>query len=163
MALSEEEKRELLSFNTGEPIVVTPCDSSDDCDKYNIVIFVRTIADPTPQYIESVQLTILYSASYPNESPSVRLCKTQLFHPNFTGNGMWISNAIQDGETISKYLMRLIRTLQFKEIDIKNIADRNAMAWYNKHRNGGIFPTDQINYNAKPRISIIRVNEASTL
>ena len=159
MALSEQEKRELLSFNTGEPIVMTSCDSSDNYDRYNVVAFIRSITDSSPQYTKSVQLSIDFPFSYPDVSPIVCLNRTQLFHPNFTAKGVWLSNKIQVHESLSEYLMRLIRVIQFKEIDLECIANRNAMAWYNKHKDSELFPTDKINYNAKPRISIININE----
>ena len=159
MALTEQEKRELLSFNTGEPIVVTTCDSLNDYDEYSVIVFIRTITDPTPQYIKSVQLKIVFSKYYPNDPPIVRLFKTRLFHPNFSANGIWLCNAMRIKETISDYLMRLVRTMQFKEIDVECVADRNAMAWYNKMKSNDIFPTDKINYAIKPRISVIKIND----
>ena len=163
MILSKQEKQELLSYNSGEPIIVTPIATSDESEEYKITMFVRTIKNPTPRYIDSVQLKLSFFQSYPRIPPCVYLYKTHLFHPNFTTEGVWLGNVIRDKETISDYLMRLIRTIQFKEIDLSHIADRNAMAWYNRKKNGGIFPTDKINYSARPRISIFRVNESMTL
>lgn len=161
MALSEKERQELLSFNTGEPIIITPCDLADSSYKYNIVAFIRSIADPTPRYVKSVQMTITFPESYPADSPSVCLYKTQLFHPNFTVHGKWTDNSVRNDETLSDYLMRLIKTMQFKEINAETVADRNAMAFYHKNKDRGVFPTDKVNYNTKPRISIIRVNETT--
>lgn len=158
MALSEHIRNELLSFNSGEPIIVTPCSTNNDCALYSLTMFVRTIADPAPVFIKSVQLILRFPEAFPHDSPIVNLNNTQLFHPNFTADGEWASNSMAINETISDYIMRLVRNIQFKEIDMEHIANRNAMAWFNRKRDSGIFPTDIINYRYKPSITIYKIN-----
>jgi len=159
MVLPEQTIKELLSFNSGEPIIITPCSIDGDCKDYSVIAYVRTITNHTPAYINSVQLVMSFPISYPDESPNVKLNGTQLFHPNFTAEGQWVSNYLNPNETISEYIMRLTRTLQFKDIDKWNVGNRNAMAWYNRRKNDGTFPTDNIEYRAKPRISILRFGD----
>jgi hypothetical protein len=91
---------------------------------------------------------------FPNQSPTVRLLECELLHPNFAKSGEWTGSDLRTGELFEDYLLRLVRVLQYKEIDVDNIGDRNAMAWYNKHKNGTVFPTDSINYSPRPRIAI---------
>jgi hypothetical protein len=58
----------------------------------------------------------------------------QMFHPNFTATGEWPDDSTHTNETMEAYLIRLVKVLQLKEINTDKIADRNAMAWYNKNR-----------------------------
>lgn len=156
--LLEQTRREILSFCTGEPIIATLNTMAESFDEYHLLIFVRSISDYIPTYIQSVQLHLFLPVDYPATSPTVRLYKTKLFHPNFTASGEWADHIMRQGETMEEYLMRLIRVLQFKEVNEDKIADRNAMAWYNKNICNEIFPTDRINYNVKPRITINGIN-----
>ena len=154
----EQTRKELLSFCTGEPIIATLCNRSENLEEYHLLIYVRSISDFVPTYVQSIQLHFLLTANYPYEPPKVKH-KTNLFHPNFSASsGEWADNAVRQYETIEDYLLRLIRVLQFKEINADKVANRNAMAWYNKRLDSGLFPTDRINYNAKPRITIKNIN-----
>jgi hypothetical protein len=154
--LSPAQINELLSFTNGEPIIVTPV-IVEDLITYNLVIYVKTLADSKPTYISSVTANL--SLKPGNDIyPFVKLKDSVIFHPNFTIDGIWIDSNIKESETISDYLFRLVRVLQFKEINREHIGDRNAMAWYNKNSYSGIFPTDLINYHSKPHISIVKVN-----
>lgn len=159
----KQAKRELCSFCTGEPIIATLCAITENVEEYNLLIFVRSISDSIPTYIQSVRLHFFLPIKYPDASPVVKLYKTQLFHPNFSASGEWMDNIMRQDETLEDYLMRLIRVLQFKEINAEKVADRNAMAWYNKNIGSGLFPTDKINYNTKPRITVKKINDASSL
>jgi hypothetical protein len=161
MALSSKERQELLSFNTGEPIIVVPNNALEEYEAYMVVIYVRTVSDCKPSFVKSVQLKMKIPLAYPSESPLISLHGIKLFHPNFTADGIWLGSAIQENETISECLLRLVRTIQFKAINTEHIGNRNAMAWYNKMKDSDIFPTDKVNYHPKPRISIIRVNESA--
>lgn len=154
----EQTRKELLSFCTGEPVIATLCMAAESFDEYNLQVFVRSISDHAPTHIQSVRLHLILPIEYPDFPPIVKLYKTKLFHPNFSASGEWTDNIVRQAETIEDYLMRLIRVLQFKEINTDKVADRNAMAWYNRNINSGIFPTDRINYNKKPRIAIKRIN-----
>ena len=156
----EKVRREMLAFCTGEPIIVTLSTTAECFDEYNLLIFVRSISDYIPTYIQSVQLHLLLPIKHPDAAPIVKLYKTKLFHPNFSASGEWADNVMRQDETIADYLMRLIRVLQFKEINADKAADRNAMAWYNRNVGSKIFPTDRINYNVKPHISVKRINNA---
>lgn len=159
--LVEEVRREVLSFCTGEPIIATLSAETEDLDEYNLLIFVRSISDCTPTYLQSVRLHLFLPKKYPEVSPTVKLYKAKLFHPNFSASGEWMDNVMRQNETIEEYLMRLIRVLQFKEINVDKVADRNAMAWYNKNIDSGIFPTSGINYKVKPHIVIKKINNIS--
>jgi ubiquitin-protein ligase len=161
MSITVSQREELLSFNDGNPLIVTPHESSDCIESFNILAFVRTISSPAPKYISSVSLLLLVPATFPAETPAVQLSQCRTFHPNFTDDGRWLGSELENNESLSAYLMRLIRVLQYKEIDTENIANRNAMAWYNAHRGLGTFPTDPINYLLKPRIAIHRISEGS--
>ncbi|MDR0918193.1 MAG: hypothetical protein LBM93_02935 [Oscillospiraceae bacterium] len=148
---------ELLSFNSGEPIIVTPCGTEQNFN-YDLVIFVKTLTNTQPTFVSSVS-AVISLISQDGYYPFVKLKNTRIFHPNFTATGVWTGSNIMPSETVSDYLMRLVKVLQFKEIDVENIGNRNAMAWYNKNVSTGIFPTDPINYHTKSRISIIQVNQ----
>ena len=158
MLLNENQKNELLSFNDGKPIIVVPSTISDEINDFDLIIFVRTISQSIPTYVKSVRIRLSFSLHSPIEHPHVYLLQDQLFHPNFTAEGKWLSSELKCNEALSDYLMRLVRVLQFKEIDIENIANRNAMAWYNKNRGTGMFPTDIINYAVKTQITILNKN-----
>lgn len=159
MPITQEERKELLTYDNGKPIIITKNDRSETCEEYSLLVFVRTTASSTPEYVRSVSLRLLFPVDYPAESPSVFVRHGRLFHPNFTDDGQWVGSKIEDHESLSEYLMRLVRVLQYKEIDRNSIANRNAMVWYNKNKDSGLFPTDHINYSIKPRISIYRINE----
>jgi len=68
---------------------------------------------------------------------------------------------MKNGEGISDYMIRLVRAIQFQEVSSEYVADRNAMAWYNKRKESGLFPTDSTIYQPKPKIRIIKINESS--
>ena len=159
MPIIDRQRQDLLSFNNGKPLIITLRETTDGCDSFNVSVFVRTISSPTPKFTNSVSLMLSFPADFPTTSPIVQLFQCQLFHPNFTDHGEWLNSNLENNESLSDYLMRLIRVLQYKEIDTINIANRNAMAWYNKTKGRGIFPTDIINYSFKPHISIFRINE----
>ena len=148
----------ISSFCTGEPIIATLHTASERFEEYNLLIFVRSISDYIPTYIQSVQLRLTVPVKCPDVTPEVKLHGTRLFHPNFTAAGEWADSSMRQDETMEDYLMRLIRVLQFKEINAEKVADRNAMAWYNKKIGSGMFPTDMINYNVRPHITIKRIN-----
>lgn len=154
----EQIERELLLFRMGEPVIVEPGGVSGEGKEYNLTIFVRSLSDDTPRFVQSVQLRIVLSPAFPSKPPIVVLRNTRLFHPNFTADGVWTDNEVREGESISDYLLRLVQTLQFKRIRQDRIGNRNAMAWYNKNKASGLFPTDKVNYNPKPHIKIIRRN-----
>lgn len=82
MALSVQEKRELTDYNSGEPAIITHRNSTEESDEYNVQLFVRTIIDHVPTYIESVQLILAFPATFPVSSPVVRVSQMRLFHPN---------------------------------------------------------------------------------
>lgn len=157
--MTERQIQELLSFNNGKPLIITEREITDGSTKFCVSAFVRTISSPTPEFTSSVSLLLSFPVDFPDASPTVRLSQCLLFHPNFTDDGMWIGSNLESNESLSDYLMRLIRVLQYKNIDVNSVANRNAMAWYNKNKGKGIFPTDIINYSIKPQISIIRINE----
>lgn len=159
MTLTADQRDELLTFNNGKPLIVTKRESPGGDELFSVLAFVRSVSSPTPEYTEAVSLSLSFPEAFPAAPPAVRLSQGLLFHPNFTGDGRWSGSALENNETLSEYLMRLVRCLQYKEIYADMVANRNAMAWYNKHRDAGIFPTDPINYWVKPRISIHRVNE----
>jgi len=159
MSITQAQREELLSFNDGKPFIITQKDSSEDCDEFSVLAFVRTITSPIPEYINSVSMLLSFPVAFPTEAPLVYLNQSRIFHPNFTDEGQWIGSALENNESLSEYLKRLIRVLQYTEINTKNIANRNAMAWYNKHKGSDIFPTDTINYSVTPRISIHKINE----
>jgi len=161
MALSEKEHHELLAFNTGKPIIITPTNALSEFFEYDVVIYVRTISSSTPNFIRAVQLKMKFSSTYPAAPPLVCLFRTALFHPNFSVDGNWCGNVIEENESLSDYMLRLVRVIQFKEINPEQIANRNAMAWYNRMKDSELFPTGNINYNAKPRISIIKINDVA--
>lgn len=146
--------RELCSFTSGEPVIATLRDSDESHAEFSLLIFVRSISDFVPTYTDNVELLITLSEEYPNISPQVRLSRGKLFHPNFTAEGKWVDNELRPGETIESYILRLVRVLQFKEIASHAIGNRNAVAWYNKNADSGLFPSDRINYHEKPRIRI---------
>ena len=151
----EQIEREILSFRTGEPIIVEPVDVSGGEKEYNLTVFIRSLSDHTPHFLQSIQLRLSFDPAYPSEPPVVVLRNTKLFHPNFTADGEWTDNEIREGESISDYLLRLVQALQFKYVRQDRIGNRNAMAWYNKNKASGLFPTE-VNYNPKPRIKIIK-------
>ena len=159
MPITDEQKQALLSFNDGKPLVITGRESTDGRDEFQVSAFVRTISSPTPDFIGSVTLSLSFPANFPTVNPTVQLLQCRLFHPNFSDDGIWIGSNLESNESLSDYLMRLIWVLQYKKIDTKNIANRNAMAWYNKRIGSGIFPTDIINYSVKTKISILRIND----
>ena|GEM_PF-6716202 len=113
----EKARSDLLSYCTGEPLIVTLSSATDVGDEYNLQVFVRSIADFTPSYIKSVQLRLFLPTDYPNSSPRIKLYKTKLFHPNFSASGDWLDNNIHLDEAMDDYLMRIVRTLQFKELN----------------------------------------------
>lgn len=154
----EQIERELLSFRTGEPVIVEPGTASEAGKEYNLTVFVRSLSDSTPHFVQSIQLRMIFSPAFPARPPAVLLRNTRLFHPNFTADGEWTDSEVREGESISDYLLRLVQTLQFKQIRQDRIGNRNAMAWYNNNKASGLFPTDKVNYNPKPRIKIIRRN-----
>ena len=156
--LMEQIERELLSFRTGEPVIVEPGSVSEEGKVYNLTVFVRSLSDDTPRFVQSVQLSMFLSPAFPSTPPTVVLRNTRLFHPNFTADGEWTDNEVREGESISDYLLRLVQTLQFKHIRQDRIGNRNAMAWYNKNKASGLFPTDKVSYYPKPCIKIIRRN-----
>ena len=160
MPITQKQRDELLSLNDGKPFIITQKDSLENHEEFSVLAFVRTITSPVPQYIDSVSLLLSFPSTFPIEAPLMYLSQCRLFHPNFTDDGQWLSSKLENNESLSEYLMRLIRILQYKEIDTENVANRNAMAWYNKHKGSDLFPTDPINYSAKPRISIHRINES---
>ena len=157
MSITDRQRDELLSFNDGKPFIVTQQDNLDGI--FNVLAFVRSIASPKPEYINSVSLVMSFPAAFPVESLRIQLNQCRLFHPNFTDNGRWLGSDLENNETLSEYLIRLMRNIQYKEIYIEHIANRNAMAWYNAHKESGFFPTESINYSTRPRISIHRINE----
>jgi len=159
MTITKDQRQELLSFNDGKPLIITMQKTSYGSDSFNITAFVRAIISPVPEYTNSVCLLLSLPFFYPNENPEVWLKQCKLFHPNFTDEGKWMGSSLHRNESFSDYLMRLIRVLQYKDINTEHIANRNAMAWYNKNRETEIFPTDIINYSIKPRISILSVND----
>lgn len=153
-------RQTLLSFCRGEPIITTLIAVDEHYDEYNLQIFVRSISDYKPTYIQSVQLRLLLPIDNPYSSPIIRLHRCELFHPNFSASGEWSDNTIRQDETMEDYLMRLVRVLQYKEINADKVSNRNAMAWYYNQICRGIFPTDRINYNLKPRIVIKKQHTA---
>lgn len=159
MSITIEQKTELLSYKEGKPFIITQRDGSCGNDIFSILAFVRTVSTPVPVYTDSVSMTLTIPTSFPTEAPMIRLTQGKLFHPNFTDDGFWIGSGLENNESVYEYLMRLVRTLQYKEIDRKKIANRNAMAWYNANKETNIFPTDTFNYSVSPRISIQRINE----
>jgi len=159
MAITQNQRDELLSLNDGNPFIITQKDSSEDHEDFSVLVFVCTTTSLTPKFVDSVSLLLSFPSAFPLEAPLMYLSQCRLFHPNFTDNGQWLGAKLRNNESLSEYLMRLIRVLQYKEIDKENVANRNAMAWYNKHRGSKLFPTDPINYSVKPRISIHRINE----
>lgn len=151
-------KQELLSFCRGEPIIATLNSVNEHYDEYSLQIFVRSISDHKPTYIQSVQLRLIIPVDNPRTSPIIRLHRCELFHPNFSASGDWSDNSMRQDETMADYLMRLVRVLQYKEINADKVSNRNAMAWYYAQICRGIFPTDRINYNTKPRIILRKDN-----
>jgi len=153
------QREELLSFNDGNPFIITQKDNSDGNEKFGVLVFVRTISSPKPEYTSSIPLLLSFSPAFPIEPATIQLDQCQFFHPNFTDDGYWVDAELRNEESLFEFLMRLVRVLQYKDINVKHIANRNAMAWYNSHKNTDLFPTDAINYSAKPRISIHKINE----
>ena len=164
MPITEHQKQELLLFNDGKPLIVTAQDLSDNNNEFSLTVYIRTISSPTPEFIKAVSLLVFFSADFPKEEPNVRLFRCQLFHPNFTDTGEWLGSTMCENESLSEYLMRLVRVLQYKNIDTECVGKRNAMAWYNKNKEKGLLPTDIINYSVKPikpQITILRLNDNS--
>jgi hypothetical protein len=159
MPITDVQRAELLAFNDGKPFIVTQQDSSAGGADFSVLAFVRSVVTPTPAYIDSVSLTLSFPTAFPVVSPTVRLRQCRIFHPNFTDDGYWLGSELGNSESLSEYLMRLIRVLQYKEISIESIANRNAMAWYNTRKGSDIFPTDPRAYTVKTHISIHRIND----
>ncbi|MBQ7593729.1 MAG: hypothetical protein IJU48_05180 [Synergistaceae bacterium] len=141
---------EMAKFQHGDPVIAVPVDISGDLMKYSLTIYVKTIEDCRPVFINSVSLMIEINADYPEVSPIVKLNGTKLFHPNFTISGFWTDNEVRPGETLSEYILRLAGALEFKQINTSKPGNHNASAWYYNHKN--IF-TDSV-----PKIKIKRRN-----
>lgn len=161
MSMTIDQKTELLSYKDGKPLIITQRDGSNDNELFSLLAFVRSVSSPAPDFTSSVSMLLSLPATFPTDSPMVHLSQGRIFHPNFTDDGRWLGSELLNNESLSEYLMRLIKVLQYKEIDTEKIANRNAMAWYNAHRGANVFPTDPINYSARSRILIHRINEGS--
>jgi len=159
MSITQNQRDELLSLNDSKPFIITQKDSSEDHENFSVQVFVRTTISSAPKFVDSVSMLLSFPSAFPIKAPLICVGQCRFFHPNFTDDGQWLEAKLENNESLSEYLMRLIRVLQYKEIDTENVANRNAMAWYNKHRGSDLFPTDPINYSVKPRISIHRINE----
>lgn len=151
----EAARRELAEHSTGRPIIASFIGPADDGFRYELLIYVRTIEDHAMRTTNSVRIGMVIPSDFPNQSPCVHLIECGLYHPNFTRSGEWVGNVLHEQESFEEYLLRLVRVLQYKNIDASSIGDRNAMAWYNKHNDGTVFPTDRINYRPRPRIKIL--------
>lgn len=161
MAISDRQREELLALNDGNPFIVIERKNMNGYAEYGVTLFVRTIASPAVDYLDSVIFSLTFTPNFPDEPPILCLDHGRLFHPNFTDDGKWVSSALLPNESVHAYLMRLARTLEFKEIDIAKLANRNALAWYNDQIERGVFPLN-FGHGNIPAIRIYRTNVRNT-
>jgi len=150
--------RELLTYCDGSPLIIVRDEEKAYDAVLKLIAYVKTVENPEKPFVNAVSLSMRMDNKEQKLVPTVRTDSCRLFHPNFTDDGLWCCAEFEPNETVSSYLERLVRNLQFKHIDDNRIGNRNAMAWYHRKKNSGLFPTDPINYHFKPQINILHIN-----
>jgi len=118
-------------------------------EKYKLIVRIRTIVSPAPQYRDVHELTLDLPPSYPVDPPRIVMVTQPVpFHPNWwpqQSGGHWCYGTWSLAEALGQHVVRMIRTLQFDPVitNTKSPANKEANAWYQRHLSDGLFPCDR--------------------
>lgn len=115
-------------------------------EAYELMIRVRTIIAPGPDYRNEHRVLVELPGGYPVQgAPHVQmLTSPPPFHPNWFTNGSWCYGTWVVSEGLGSYVIRMIQTLQFNREITNEHSAANAAArdWYVRHKNSSLFPCD---------------------
>jgi ubiquitin-protein ligase len=115
-------------------------------ESYHLTVNVRSIIGPGPNYRDQHLISVDIPADYPNAPPRiVMLSQPVVFHPNWwPSDHRWCYGTWVFSETLSRHIIRMMRTLQFDPIitNERSPANHDAEEWYIANLNRGIFPSD---------------------
>jgi hypothetical protein len=116
-------------------------------EAYELMIRVRTIIGPRPDYRDEHRVLVELPEGYPIQgAPHAQmLTRPPPFHPNWFTGGRWCYGTWVVSEGLGSHVVRMIKTLQFdREItDERSAANGTARDWYVEHKNGSLFPCDR--------------------
>lgn len=114
-------------------------------EEYEIIINVRGIVDPTPNYLNSHKVILTIPSNYPQAPPTVIMVSKLIYHPNWYPNGMWCSGRYSMLEGLGDFVIRMVRTIQY-DLDITNRRGHDNRAeefsWFLSNLESGLFPCD---------------------
>ena len=110
-----------------------------------LTIKVRTYSSKDSVMNEcTVRITL--PEKYPTVAPNTVMEGTMVFHPNwFDGTHRWCCGKYQASESLGRYVVRMIQTLQFDPLVTfpGSPANRDAAKWYSENaKNKKLFPSD---------------------
>lgn len=134
-------------------------------EEFEITFNIRSIISSRPEYREQHVVKLKIPRSYPDTSPEIiMLTQPFIFHPNWYRDGRYCHGTWSLMESLSEYVIRCARTLQFHEqiTNINSPANGDAKDFY--RRNSSLFPTDTQNLPSpslkkKKKFVIVKENE----
>ncbi len=137
--------RELVSL--GDLIEMAP--AGDPPDRYRFRYRCKTLAPPekrgSPRIIQSSVYDIYLHRDYP-QKPPMAIWRTPIFHPNILPperGGTVCFGGWSPGETLADLVLRIGEMIQYKNYDLDDALNLQAVKWVRKHR--GQFPIDDSN------------------
>jgi ubiquitin-protein ligase len=153
--LTPQEKRKIRIKNDYEQMVNIKSDVVDwkpirgnppYVEAYELTIKVKTIISSNPSYRTEHILSLEIPAGYPTDAPLIVMKTTPPpYHPNWYTSGKWCFGKWYKAESLGRYVIRMIQTLQF-DMEITNPdspANREAKDWFLEKKTSGLFPCDR--------------------
>lgn len=110
-------------------------------EEYLLTINVRTYSGPG-KIMNQCKVRITLPPTYPKIAPETKMEGTLVYHPNWFTSGRYCCGSYVHTESLGKYVVRLIQTLQFDPVvtNPNSPANVEAKTWYLNNLN--LFPSD---------------------
>jgi hypothetical protein len=120
--------------------------SEPHVEAYRLILKVRTIIGPGPDYADEVRATLELGAKYPfSEAPRTVAEPPVPYHPNWYASGLWDRGMWSPLEGLGAHVIRLVRTAQFAPelVNLTSPSNAEATRWWRSVANRGWFPSDR--------------------
>jgi len=167
--MNQRESRNIRIKNDYYELMSISCNMLEICPvlgkppfvtEYKITIRANSILGVVrnnPIYRKIHEVKLVLGESYPISAPFVQMISMpQPYHPNWFVNGTWCGGLWLPKESISSYVYRMAKTIQFSPsfTNPSSAANSEAAAWYLKNRfNKDLIPCD---HNEIPTLGEIK-------
>ena len=138
--------------------------SSSVPEEFKITFNIRSVVSSGPEYREKHEAKLIIPDGYPHTAPEmIMLTKPFVFHPNWYRDGRWCPGNWIMTESLSDFVLRGARTLQFHGLITNPSSSANGDAKDFYLRNKSLFPTDTKNLpspSLEPKKKFVIVSEA---